>query len=66
MATDREQPRRFYARPVDRSFEAFRDFVDYMTSSLGGEHDMSEDELRQAWRDFWASADPTESPGPLR
>ena len=51
------EPRRFYARPADRSFEAYKNFLDYMTTSLGGEQNMTEDELRQAWHDFWQRVD---------
>jgi hypothetical protein len=51
------EPRRFYARPADRSFEAYKEFLGYLTTSLGGENDMAEGELREAWLDFWQSAD---------
>jgi hypothetical protein len=50
-------PQRFYSRPANRSFEAYKEFLGYLTTSLGGESDMSEDELREAWRDFWQRAD---------
>ncbi len=54
---NQSKPRRFYARPANRSFEAYRDFLDFLTASLGGETDTAEDELREAWRDFWQRAD---------
>jgi len=50
-------PQRFYGRPANRSFEAYKEFLGYLTTSLGGESDMSEDELLEAWRDFWQRAD---------
>jgi hypothetical protein len=49
----RAEPHRFYSRPTDRSFPAFKAFVDYMTTSLDLAPDVSEDELREAWREFW-------------
>ena len=54
-------PQRFYGRPANRSFEAYKEFLGYLTTSLGGESDMSEDELLEAWRDFWQRADATAS-----
>lgn len=56
MGTEQE-PRRFYARPADRSFEAYREFILGMTEALGGENDVAEEELREAWREFWQKAD---------
>jgi hypothetical protein len=50
-------PQRFYGRPANRSFEAYKEFLGYLTTSLGGESDMSEDKLLEAWRDFWQRAD---------
>jgi hypothetical protein len=50
-------PQRFYSRPADRSYEAYKEFLGYLTTSLGGENDMAEDELREAWLDFWQRAD---------
>jgi hypothetical protein len=60
---NQSEPRRFYARPADPSFESFRDFLQFLTASLGGEQTMTEDELREAWREFWKRANaaaPTE------
>ncbi len=39
--------RRFYARPLDRSFEAYKAFLESMAESLGIAQDQSEDELRR-------------------
>ncbi len=58
--TERNQrggPRRFYARPADRSLEAYKRFLEYMAESLGVAPDLSEDELRRAWQNFWEAAD---------
>ncbi len=51
------QSRRFYARPADRSFEAYTAFLESMAESLGIKQDLSEDELRQGWQKFWEAAD---------
>ncbi len=50
-------PRRFYARPADRSLAAYKAFLEYMADSLGIAQDLSEDELRQSWQKFWEAAD---------
>ncbi len=50
-------PRRFYARPADRSFESYKQFFESMAESLGIKQDLSEDELRQGWQKFWEAAD---------
>ncbi len=58
--TERNQrggPRRFYARPADRSFEAYKAFLESMAESLGIKQDLSEDELRRGWLKFWEAAD---------
>jgi hypothetical protein len=57
-----QQPRRFYARPADRSFEAYKAFLEYLTASLGGKFDLSEDDLHRAWREFWECADAATPP----
>lgn len=54
---NQEQPRRSYARPADRSFGAYKAFLEYLTTSLGGENDVTEPELREAWREFWQKVD---------
>ncbi len=51
------RPRRFYARPADRSFEAYNAFLESMAESLGIAQDLSEDELRRGWQKFWEAAD---------
>ncbi len=58
--TERNQrggPRRFYARPTDRSFEAYKAFLESMAESLGIKQDLSEDELWRGWQKFWEAAD---------
>ncbi len=50
-------PRRFYARPADRSLAAYKAFLEYMADSLGIAQDLSEDELRRGWQKFWVAAD---------
>ncbi len=49
--------RRFYARPTDRSFEAYKQFLECMADSLGIAQDLSEDELLRGWQKFWEAAD---------
>ncbi len=53
----RGEPRRFYARPADRSLEAYKQFLECIANSLGISQNLSEDELRRAWRKFWEAAD---------
>ncbi len=48
--------RRFYARPTDRSFEAYKQFLECMADSLGIAQDLSEDKLRRGWQKFWEAA----------
>ncbi len=48
--------RRFYARPTDRSLEAYKQFLECMAESLGIAQDLSEDELRRGWQNFWEAA----------
>ncbi len=50
-------PRRFYARPADRSFVAYKQSLECMANSLGISQNLSEDELRRAWQKFWEAAD---------
>lgn len=66
MKTDRDQqPRRFYFRPADESFAAYKDWITGITLALGGSLDgeITEKEWHEAWRRFWASADPAASSG---
>jgi hypothetical protein len=53
----RPEPQRFYGRPADSSFEAFKDFIVLMTDALGGENNLTEDELRLGWNRFWGGTD---------
>ncbi len=53
----RGEPRRFYARPADRSFEVYKAFLECMAESLGIAQDLSEDELRRGWQKFCEAAD---------
>ena len=55
--TNKKEPRRFYARPADRSFESYKDFLEYLRRALDGEWELTEDELRVAWLEFWKRAD---------
>ena len=50
-------PQLYYARPADRSFEAYRDFILGMTAALGVENDVTDEELREGWRQFWGAAE---------
>ncbi len=50
-------PHRFYARPADRSLEAYKQFLECMADSLGIAQDLREDELRRGWQRFWEAAD---------
>jgi hypothetical protein len=57
MQGRKPEPTRFYARPEDRSFAACKEFILAMAAALGGENDLSDDELQEAWQEFWATAD---------
>jgi hypothetical protein len=50
-------PQRHYSRPPNRSFEAYCDFILGMTAALGVENDLTEEKLREGWRQFWQAAD---------
>lgn len=52
------EPRRFYSRPVDRSLQAYKDFIRGMTLALNpdAKDELTEDEWRKAWQEFWAGA----------
>ncbi len=54
--THQGQSRRFYARPADRSFEAYKAFLECMAESLGIAQDWSEDKLRRGRQKFWEAA----------
>jgi hypothetical protein len=51
------EPRRVYARPADRSFASYKHFLEQIRFALGGEWNLTEEELREAWLDFWKRAD---------
>ena len=51
------EPRRFYGRPADSSYSAFKDFILGMAAALGGENNLTEDELRLGWKRFWGGTD---------
>ncbi len=51
--------RPFFSRPADRSFAAYKEFLRGMTAALGGEDNLTEEELRQSWREFWGESDET-------
>jgi hypothetical protein len=55
---DNTAPRRFYGRPADQSFEAFKDFVRAFTLALNPEakDEPTEEQWRQAWKAFWGTA----------
>ncbi len=46
-----------FGRPADRSFAAYKVFIEEMTTALGAEKNASEDQLRQGWRRFWETDD---------
>ncbi len=48
-----------FSRPADRSFAAYKEFLRGMTAALGGEDNLTEEELRQSWREFWSESDET-------
>jgi hypothetical protein len=56
--TKRSEPRRFYGRPADRSLHAYKDFILGITLALNpdAKDEITEDEWRQAWQEFWAAA----------
>ena len=58
MGTDNKaSPRRFYSRPADQSFAAYRDFILGMIAALGAKNDLTEEKLLAGWRRFWAAAE---------
>jgi hypothetical protein len=61
--TKRSEPRRFYGRPADRSLQAYKDFILGMTLALTQAKDeITEDEWRRAWQEFWAAAHDASAP----
>ncbi len=61
--TDRE-PERFYGRPRDESLQAYKDFILDMLAALNPEQkdDMTDEEWRQAWQQFWWGAEDNSGP----
>jgi hypothetical protein len=62
--TKHSEPRRIYGRPADRSLQAYKNFIRHMTLALNpdAKDDMTEEQWRQAWEEFWAAAgEPPES-----
>jgi hypothetical protein len=53
----RPEPQRFYGRPADRSYSAFKDFILSMAAALGAENNLTENELRLGWKHFWGGSD---------
>jgi hypothetical protein len=62
--TKHSEPRRFYGRPANRSLQAYKDFVLGMTLALNpdAKDEMTEDEWRRAWEEFWAAANDASAP----
>jgi hypothetical protein len=63
-STKRSEPRRFYGRPADRSLQAYKDFILGMTLALNpdAKDEITEDEWRQSWQEFWAAAPDASAP----
>ena len=63
-STKRSEPRRFYGRPADRSLQAYKDWILGMTLALNpdAKDEMTEDEWRRAWQEFWAAAHDASAP----
>ncbi len=58
MSTTDKEPKRFYSRTRDQSLEAYKDFILDILAALNPEakDDMTEEEWRQAWQQFWWGA----------
>ncbi len=65
MDTTDQEPKRFYSRPRDQSLEAYKDFILDMLAALNPEakDDMTEEEWRQAWQQFWWGANDAPASG---
>jgi hypothetical protein len=49
---------RAYTRPIDRSLEAYKAWIENMFIRLGGSgDDMTEEQWIEAHREFWSDAD---------
>lgn len=56
---------RTYTRPLDRSLEAYKAWIQNMVIRLGGSGgDMTDAEWEAAWREFWSdTGDETDDAG---
>ncbi len=52
-------PRRVYARPADRSLQAYKDFILTILAAVSPDaiDDQSEEQWQAAWQKFWNAAD---------
>ncbi len=59
MDTTDKEPKRFYGRPKDQSLQAYKDFILDMLAALNPEanSDMTEDQWRRAWQQFWCETE---------
>ena len=66
MPKNDPKPTRTFGRPADRSFEAFKQFVNDFADALGIPKNppLSEAKAEQAWRRFWEQEDKPSSSRP--
>ena len=50
---DESKKRLFYSRPIDKSLQAFKEWIWSATEAVGGNDTMTEDEWRAAHAEFW-------------
>ncbi len=64
MDTTYKEPKRFYGRPKDQSRQAYKDFILDMLAALNPEakSEMTEDQWRQAWQQFWWGTEDNSAP----
>ncbi len=64
MSTTDKEPKRFYGRPRDESLQAYKDFILEMLAALNPEakDEMTDEEWRQAWQQFWWGAEDNSGP----
>ena len=43
----------YFGRPKDKSFEAFKEWIDDVSEHLGAEDDITDEQLRKDWVEFW-------------
>ncbi len=64
MGTTDKGPKRVYGRPRDQSLPAYKDFIlDVLTAlNPAAKDEMTEDQWRRSWQEFWAGAEDNSAP----